>query len=1025
MNNFLINAIELKNIKSYQDERIEFGDGITIISGENGAGKSTIFEAVGHCLFGVAPSKFIGNADKFLSEGKKQGTVIVYFQITDTKNGNANNVQYRLEKNIKGETILQKKDEAGGWGPSIETGISERIEKLLDLSGPTSLDQMFTDIIGPFQSDFITPFQGSDTSRKNHFDQILGISGWKELNKRTSFLDNRFKDKISNLEFETTTLEKTIEPLPEKEEMLKKDTDRKKELESNLKVLNDKIEDIGKKIEEMTAIKTALDSKKTLETKISGEREGDKRLLETKYNDLEKAKKSLLIVNNARSGYEVHRENQKTKKNLEVQQKEKTEIFSEKARKENHITGTEQSIISSKNHYTEDKAKCEEESTGNIDQLKQKESELSLSTAEVDKARNLLEYRRGELEKIQSVDIGIISRKSDSVKSLLERMSSLEKSIANRREALREKESLQKESEKLTELERELSSINDRISTEKAKITQYKKGKEDLSQGLCPYMGAKCLNLGAWNTDEFFNKKIEESQIQTKELEVVKKAQENLKKIALSAGQKLAGLAKEEKELQKELGDLEHIGDEIRSSITKDELEDLFRQMEIYTLSFEDKRVRDSLIILGKKLADFNLPDELDQYPSVLDTAFRFFMECRESVILTVKDWENQAAADLELKVHSKSSLETQVKKLKSDESKLSKQLKKILGNLVELDKKEKLLEEEKKQLVLLENKLKTFEGLEDKLLKVEEKLTESSEDHNLYMSNLKDSQQVDVLLKSTEELRKSIQNRDDSLSKLKEEIAALSEKFNQEELDNVRSDFSNLKEKLGEDRKELQNTIKEMKSLEKEISSMKETKEIIKKRKTEIVEYRKSQEFSAFLRKSIIAKIADEIAQDYRREISAIANKIYREISGGKYLEELKWGDSYSIILKDVGENNKVRKRTDKQLSGGQFMTAVIAIRMALLEIIGSTIAFFDEPTGNLDEERRRNLADVFRRLDQKTNDRWFSQLFLVSHDESFEGITKHHIRIRLDKEYGSKLDSDILPEMGMKHARVTADLE
>lgn len=1023
MNNFLIKAIELKNIKSYQDERIEFEDGITIISGENGAGKSTIFEAVGHCLFGVAPSKFIGNADNFLSEGKKQGTVIVYFQVNDTKNGNGKNVQYRLEKNIKGETILQKKNEAGGWGASIETGISGRIEKLLNLSGPTSLDQMFIDIIGPFQSDFITPFQGSDASRKNHFDNILGISGWKELNKKTSFLDNRFKDKINNLEFETATLEKTIELLPEKEEMLKKDMDKKKELESTLKVLNDKIEVIGKKIEDMTVIKTTLDGKKTLETKIAGEREGDIRLLETKSNDLEKAKKSLLIVNNARSGYETYMESQKLKKNLESKLREKTEIFKEKARKENSITGAEQNIISSRKHYTEDKVKCEEESAKNGNQLKQKESELSLSLNEVDKARNLLEFRRGELEKIQSVDIGIISRKAVSVKSLLERISSLKKSITTRKEALREKEALQRESEKLTDLEGELSGINDGISTEKARITQYKKGKEGLSQGLCPYMGAKCLNLGDWDSNEFFNEKTKESQKEINRLEVVKKELETRKKTALSAGQKLAGLVKEEKELKKELGDVERVSDEIRSSITKDELQDLFRQMEILTLSLKDERVKDSLVILEKKLADFNLPDELDQYPSVLDSVFSSFGECRDSIILTVKEWENEAATFLEQRVHTKSSLETQVKKLKSDESKLSKELKKILSNLVELDKKEKLLEEEKKQLVLLENKLKSFDGLEDKILKVDEKLAESRKDHESYISNLENSRQVDVLFKATEELRKSIQSRENSLLKLKEEITALSEKFNQEELDNVRSDFSNLKEKLGEDRKELQNTIKEMKSLEKEISLMKETLKQIKEIKAEIVEYRKSQDFSTFLRKNIIGKIADEIAQDYRREISAIANKIYREISGGKNREELEWGDSYSIILKDK-EKDKVRKRTDKQLSGGQFMTAVIAIRMALLEIIGSTIAFFDEPTGNLDEEHRKNLADVFRRLDQKTDDRWFNQLFLVSHDESFEGITKHHIRIRLDEEKGSKLDSNMLPEMGIKHVHITADL-
>ena len=1014
MSSFQINAVELKNIKSYRDERIEFGDGITIISGENGAGKSTVFEAVGHCLFGVPPSKFIGKADRFLREGERQGTIIVEFKVREN---NSKEIQYRLVKHIKGETVLEKQNESGGWDFPIQTGISQKIQKLLNLSGSTSLDQMFTDIIGPFQSDFITPFLISGAKRKDHFDQILGISGWKELNEKTSFLDNRFKDIISNMEFETATMEKTIESLPTKEEKLKNNELKKKELESGLTVLNDKIGKTEKKIEEMTAIKTSLDSKKNQETKITGEKEGDRKLLESKSNSLEKAKESLFIVTGAKPGYEVHIESQKAKKNLEKKLREKTKLFEDKAKKEKSITGTEQNILSSRKHYTGDKAKREEESNGIETQLKQRESDMASSITEVDKARKTLDHIKKELEKVQSVDIAIISRKADSVKSHLESISSLKKSIINRKETLKEKDSLQRESEKITGLEKELGRINDAISTAKAKIAQNQKGKEGLSQGLCPYMGEKCLNIGDWDSDEFFNKKIQELQKEIKGLEDERKEQETLKKTAFSAGQKLAGLVKEEKELQKELQDVERIGKEIRNALPENELQDLFRQMEVFTISIEDEEIKEALNILSKKVSDFSFPEELYDFPSSMDSVFHFFEECRRSIVTCIKKHENNHTAVLEKKVQTKSSLETQVRKLKSDKIKLSKELKKIIENLDELDKREKLLEDEKKALSLIVIQLKNFDGLEDNIRQVDEKLTESRDDYDLYMSHLKDSLQVDELQKSAENLKKSIESREKSLIKLKEEISELSEKFHQEELDNARSGFSNMKEKLGEDRKELQNIVKEMKSIGEEIIIMKETHKKIKEKTAEIAQYRKSQEFTNFLRKNIIGKIADEVGKDYRREISAIASRIYREISGSKNLEELIFGDGYSIILQDR-ENGKVRERIDRQLSGGQFMTAVIAIRMALLQIIGSTIAFFDEPTSNLDEEHRRNLADVFRKLDQRTEGLWYNQLFLVSHDESFEGITKHHIRVRLDEKEGSVMDSAILPEM--KHQKV-----
>ena len=51
--------------------------------------------------------------------------------------------------------------------------------------------------------------------------------------------------------------------------------------------------------------------------------------------------------------------------------------------------------------------------------------------------------------------------------------------------------------------------------------------------------------------------------------------------------------------------------------------------------------------------------------------------------------------------------------------------------------------------------------------------------------------------------------------------------------------------------------------------------------------------------------------------------------------------------------------------------------------------IAFFDEPTTNLDEERRRNLARQLPRI------KGFRQLVVISHDDSFEEVTDHLIRV------------------------------
>ncbi|HEX8035952.1 MAG TPA: hypothetical protein VF510_19000, partial [Ktedonobacterales bacterium] len=72
---------------------------------------------------------------------------------------------------------------------------------------------------------------------------------------------------------------------------------------------------------------------------------------------------------------------------------------------------------------------------------------------------------------------------------------------------------------------------------------------------------------------------------------------------------------------------------------------------------------------------------------------------------------------------------------------------------------------------------------------------------------------------------------------------------------------------------------------------------------------------------------------------------------------------------------------RTFAQLSGGEQMSAALAVRLALLRSLTRLdIAFFDEPTQNMDDERRGNLADQIRRV------RGFDQLIVISHDDTFE---------------------------------------
>jgi exonuclease SbcC len=119
-------------------------------------------------------------------------------------------------------------------------------------------------------------------------------------------------------------------------------------------------------------------------------------------------------------------------------------------------------------------------------------------------------------------------------------------------------------------------------------------------------------------------------------------------------------------------------------------------------------------------------------------------------------------------------------------------------------------------------------------------------------------------------------------------------------------------------------------------------------------------------------------------KQISDGAAQIFSDLMQD-YTRHLQWGEDYGITLEVDG-----RERQFAQLSGGEQMSAALALRLALLrEMSNIDVAFFDEPTTNLDETRRDSLARQI--LDVKG----FRQLFVISHDDTFEQVTQNLIRI------------------------------
>jgi exonuclease SbcC len=140
---------------------------------------------------------------------------------------------------------------------------------------------------------------------------------------------------------------------------------------------------------------------------------------------------------------------------------------------------------------------------------------------------------------------------------------------------------------------------------------------------------------------------------------------------------------------------------------------------------------------------------------------------------------------------------------------------------------------------------------------------------------------------------------------------------------------------------------------------------------------------------REVIRRAGPYVTRRLLQQVSLEAARLFSDVMAD-HTGRLRWQENYDIVLEKDG-----RERSFQQLSGGEQMAAALAVRLALLrELSAIDVAFFDEPTSNLDDARRDSLAE------QILSVKGFSQLFVISHDDTFERVTNHTVRVR--KENG-----------------------
>lgn len=272
---------------------------------------------------------------------------------------------------------------------------------------------------------------------------------------------------------------------------------------------------------------------------------------------------------------------------------------------------------------------------------------------------------------------------------------------------------------------------------------------------------------------------------------------------------------------------------------------------------------------------------------------------------------------------------------------------------------------------------LKRYKDLDLNLKRFTSLRESTSEAHREFVVNESLAKSLGKKRNELEIVKSKFNEIKQNLKQAKNILETFSEGFDQEIYILEKQKITELEKQAVERNLNYKHLIRLDSELENEMKRLKEIRISLEEKIKGKKRLEKIGETTEFIR-STLKEAAPRVARNYVYHVSAEANHMFREIIGNAE-QTLKWTEDYGISLEEKG-----CERPFQNLSGGEKMAAALSVRLALLKQLSDVrIAFFDEPTTNMDAERRDRLAEQISRITEKQT---FDQLLVISHDDTFE---------------------------------------
>ena len=256
----ILKKITLNNIRSYNNQTIEFPEGSTLLSGDIGSGKTSVLLGIEFALFGLQPGQ---RGSALLKNGEKEGSVTMEFEVDDKK--------ITVERKLKrGKTISQDYCSITIDGDKREFSVTELKDKVLEiLSYPKEFSKrqnlLYKFTIYTPQEEMKQIILEDPETRTNTLRYVFGIDKYKKILENVSILASRLREEKRIKEAMLENMEQDKANLISKEEEIEA---KHYNLVSVEKELFIKTEERKKVQEEKEQVLSKIEEKKKLQQEI-------------------------------------------------------------------------------------------------------------------------------------------------------------------------------------------------------------------------------------------------------------------------------------------------------------------------------------------------------------------------------------------------------------------------------------------------------------------------------------------------------------------------------------------------------------------------------------------------------------------------------------------------------------------------------------------------------------------------------------------------------------------------------------